>query len=454
MPRRAFSRTSRCLTTFAATLSLVVSLPAQTATAAASGGKTLPANTRFFVPPPAAGAAPQALSLLKKGQLENALLITAMELTPQAVWLPSGTPAEVATAVTTTLRQAAAQRAVPTFVLYNIPGRDCGSYSAGGAQNTADYEAWIDSIATAIAGRKVIIVLEPDALANLPSDCGYNPATIDILQATTNRYTEINYAVSRLEQNAETLVYLDAGNSNWHSVGDMTIRLLNAGLAHAQGFFTNVSNFRLNSYEAKFDTWISECIAFGANPADGGWRLGHYSYCASQYYSPLGTVSPTDIATWTYSDQWYAQNLGAAVPSTHFVIDTSRNGQGPFTANDYANPPYNQPAPVIATLNSGSWCNPPARGLGLHPTAGAGVPLLDAYLWIKTPGQSDGSCDATGGVRAWNYVAYTQPGWPTDAASQATFDPLWGLVDPTAGAWFPQQALDLAQRANPSLLRW
>ena len=39
-----------------------------------------------------------------------------------------------------------------------------------------------------------------------------------------------------------------------------------------------------------------------------------------------------------------------------------------------------------------------------------GVPLLDADLWVKTPGQSDGQCDAAGGVRAWDYSAYSQPG--------------------------------------------
>ena len=49
-------------------------------------------------------------------------------------------------------------------------------------------------------------------------------------------------------------------------------------------------------------------------------------------------------------------------------------------------------------------------------------------------------------------ASYTQPGWPTDANESALFDPLWGLVDPAAGAWFPQQALDLAKRANPALL--
>ena len=44
-----------------------------------------------------------------------------------------------------------------------------------------------------------------------------------------------------------------------------------------------------------------------------------------------------------------------------------------------------------------------------------------------------------------------QPGWPADAAGQALFDPLWGIDDPAAGAWFPQQALQLAQDAAPAL---
>ena len=91
-------------------------------------------------------------------------------------------------------------------------------------------------------------------------------------------------------------------------------------------------------------------------------------------------------------------------------------------------------------------------GLGLTPTANTGTPLLDAYLWVKTPGQSDGQCDAAGGVRAWNYTTYTHPGWPTTAADQNLFDPLWGVDDPAAGAWFPQQALQLAQDAEPPLL--
>ncbi len=36
------------------------------------------------------------------------------------------------------------------------------------------------------------------------------------------------------------------------------------------------------------------------------------------------------------------------------------------------------------------WCNPPDRGTGALPTTTVDDPLIDAYLWIKVPGESDG----------------------------------------------------------------
>ncbi|HMO12220.1 MAG TPA: glycoside hydrolase family 6 protein, partial [Actinotalea sp.] len=77
------------------------------------------------------------------------------------------------------------------------------------------------------------------------------------------------------------------------------------------------------------------------------------------------------------------------------------------------------------------WCNPPGRGVGLAPTTRTGHPLVDAYLWIKVPGESDGQC--------------TRDGSAGDA------DPERGMVDPAAGAWFPQQARELVELADPAL---
>ena len=428
-----------------------VLLPTILSSQTVATARTLPAHTRFYRPPPASGSLQQTYDLLAHRDIQDAILIAATVLSPQAVWLTGGTPTEVGALVANTLRQADVQRAVPTFVLYNVPGRDCGSYSAGGAQDTPTYQAWIKAIAAALADKKAVVLIEPDSLANLPSDCGYNPAKVNVPQATADRYAQIRFAATTLEAQGQTLVYLDAGNSAWQAVGNMAARLAGAGVFGVQGFFSNVSNYRLSSYETHFDTWVSQCLAFGTDAGDGGWRVGHYDYCASQYYSPLGPVDPANIATWTYTDRWYTQSLGSAAPTAHFVVDTSRNGQGPLDAKVYAVAPYNQRAADVQTIANGSWCNPPGRGLGQRSSADTGIPLLDAYLWVKTPGQSDGTCDAAGGARAWDYSVYTQPGWPADPTAQAAFDPLWGLADPAAGAWFPQQALDLARRATPPL---
>src|SRR3954468_18698320 len=82
-------------------------------------------STLFFVPPPDPGAVKQIAGLLKRGDLLNALRLTAMIATPQAVWFTGGTPAEVEKNVKKTMAEAALQRRVPVLVAYNLPYRDC-----------------------------------------------------------------------------------------------------------------------------------------------------------------------------------------------------------------------------------------------------------------------------------------------------------------------------------------
>ena len=100
---------------------------------------------------------------------------------------------------------------------------------------------------------------------------------------------------------------------------------------------------------------------------------------------------------------------------------------------------------------------PPAGGEpeGVAVVVGVGVGLDDA-----TPGGVMVAIDAAGGVRTWSDSEYTPSisGWPAVTSSTfQTFDPLWSLqtgtvfTDPAAGAWFPQQALQLAENANPAL---
>ncbi len=385
------------------------------AAARPAADSSLDPGARFFVPPPNPGALHQIEDLKAAGRSNDAVLISKLVSVPHAVWITQGSPADARSRVKEAIRRAGRQHAVPVLVAYNIPGRDCAGLSAGGAVTTAEYKAWIDGFASGIGGHEVVVILEPDSLGLLPSNCGEGFPFTD-----AQRYEELNYAVDQLAARPHASVYLDATHSRWLSVGDASLRLATAGAQRVRGFFLNVSNYRVTSDLERYGTWISKCIAFANNPDEGGWRLGHYDWCASQYFSPLGNVNPDDPSTWGAVDAWYDANLGAAVPVTHYVIDTSRNGQGPWT-------------PTVSYPDPQDWCNPPGRGVGLRPTANLGGGLLDAYLWVKVPGESDGSCARGLGP----------PG--------STVDPEWGVVDPAAGQWFPEAALELAQLANPPL---
>jgi endoglucanase len=509
-----------------AALSIGLAPAAASAGTPASAGHSLAPNTRFYVPPQAAGAAKQITGLLASGQKQNAELLARMELQSSAVWLDGETKGQaangaageaeanmiVARRVHETVLRSRAQHAVPVFVAYNIPGRDCSQYSAGGASSDSAYDAWINSIESALSDAKAVLILEPDGLANLPGYCGsaYNAAFPNITNVT--RIDDVAYGVQTLENDPNISLYLDAGHSAWQAVGNIAEVLTAADVQQAQGFFLNVSNYQYPTNNALYGTWVSSCITYATqlsgetqasalgyastlSAADNN-PSGAFNSCPNQYWnggpannwtgtamSPYGVWSETQGDPTLNSigiDSRYASMLGSTVPTTHFVIDTSRDGQGPNNMQAYAAAPDDQPSNVISTLQAGNWCNPPGSGLGLRATAAtasvtnsldsylpANTSLLDAYLWVKTPGQSDGQCDIAGGVRAWqNYASAGAGGgytpsianWPTSSSMDwARFDPLWSLqtgsvvTDPAAGAWFPAQALQLALNASPQL---
>jgi endoglucanase len=66
------------------------------------------------------------------------------------------------------MKEATLEDRVPVVVAYNVPYRDCAQYSAGGAADTAAYEAWIDGFASGIGSAKAVVVLEPDSLGIIP----------------------------------------------------------------------------------------------------------------------------------------------------------------------------------------------------------------------------------------------------------------------------------------------
>jgi endoglucanase len=286
-------------------------------------------GSSLFVDPNGNNATAQAAAWRSTRPIDAALMDTIANQ-PKAFWMGNWT-ADSQQAANDYVSRAAGAGKMGVIVAYNIPNRDCGSHSAGGASSHATYKSWIDGMATGIGGRRTVVIIEPDAISQL--DC-LDP------RGKQARLDSLSYAVTKLKA-SNAVAYLDAGNKGWIGAAETAGRLARANIGAADGFSLNVSNF----YTA------NETMPYGSDVAS---RLG----------------------------------------GKHFVIDTSRSGLG---AN-------------------GEWCNPSGRALGNLPSSSTGSALVDAYLWIKAPGESDGPCN--GG--------------------------------PAAGNWWPEYALGLAQRAQQS----
>lgn len=284
-------------------------------------------GTKFFIDPDS--PARQQITSWQISRPADAQALSKIANNSVGIWL-GGWYDNITAATQQWLNQMQAQGALPVFVLYNIPIRDCGSYSAGGASSASAYRNWVQAIANASSNKKAVFILEPDALAGW--DC------LNTVQRQ-ERADVLRTAINILSAETNHYVYLDAGNARWQSAETMASRIRQIGTQGLQGVALNISNFLTTS-----------------------------------------------------ESQSYGQQISRQTGGLHIVIDTSRNGQGP--------------APNL------EWCNPEGRGLGLPPSAQAGNPV-DAYLWLKYPGESDGACRGA----------------------------------PASGEWWPDYALGLARRA-------
>ncbi|MFC8145932.1 glycoside hydrolase family 6 protein [Streptomyces paradoxus] len=293
-----------------------------------AGKPAYAAGSSPFWVDPEGPAARQARLWQRQGRGKDAELIRRIADQPVALWPAGGT--DPAPTVKAAASAASREGKTAVLVAYNIPHRDCGEHSAGGAADGDAYRGWIGKFADALGETAALVVLEPDAVAHVVDGC--TPG-----EYHAEREQLLGEAVARLKRQPNTKVYLDAGNAGWMEPAKLVEPLKQAGIEQADGFALNVSGFRTNEVTTEYGVRLAEAL--------GG---------------------------------------------KHFVVDTSRNGNGPLP---------------------GVWCNPPGRALGTPPTTGTGEPIVDAFLWIKRPGESDGTCE--GG--------------------------------PAAGRWWPEYALELAR---------
>jgi endoglucanase len=286
------------------------------AQAAASVSGAPLAGSALYVNPESQ-ASVEVRQLQSSGDTHEAGLLQSIAAQPVATWFTNESP-QLQTQVAALVNAASASDSVPTIVAYYIPQRDCGAgFSSGGAPTAAAYQSWIARLAAGIGSGRALVILEPDAVPDIADGClsgGAAQARLGLLRQ----------AVARIKRDPHARVYIDAGNAGWIKPSQRLIAPLRAaGVAKADGFALNVANFQST-----------------------GASVG------------------------------YGNAVSRQLHGAHFVIDTSRNGNG---VDD--NP-----------ADAPTWCDPPGRALGRRPTTSTGIPRVDAFLWVKQPGESDGSC--------------------------------------------------------------
>lgn len=278
-----------------------------------------------------------------------------------------------------------------TFVVYDLPDRDCAALASNGEYSIADgglakYYAYIDAIKAVLvkhSGTKVILTIEPDSLANLVTNL--NVAKCSGAQAAYK--SGVTYAMQQLNL-PNVAMYLDAGHAGWlgwaANIGPAAT-LFNdlytgAGSpAAVRGLATNVANYNAWS--------IATCPSYTSGDSN----------CDEKRY--INALAPM---------------LNAGL--RHFIMDTSRNGVQPTAQNAW-----------------GDWCNLKGTGFGVRPTTNTGDALEDAFVWIKPGGECDGTSD-TSSARYDAHCGYS------DALTPA----------PEAGTWFEAYFEQLLTNANPS----
>ncbi|GGT21821.1 glycoside hydrolase family 6 protein [Streptomyces chromofuscus] len=467
-PHRPRRRRTSALATTLATLLLGAAgqLSAQPAAAAEPHVDNPFAGASFYVNPDYArlvdGSIAQTTDATLKARMEK------VKSYPTAVWLDriaaihGGAANAGRKSLADHLDLALAQKKpgqplVATFVVYDLPGRDCSALASNGelpltAVGLARYKTeYIDEIAEVFADPKyqdirITTVIEPDGLPNLVT----NLSDPECAQAKSSgvQVDAIRYALNKLHAVPNVYTYMDFAHSGWlgwdTNLSQTTqlytdvVRGTTAGLGSVDGLVTNVSNY----------TPLAEPFLTDPNKTVGGNMIK-----SGKYYEWNPNFDESDFTKAVHA-ALVAQGWPA---STGMVVDTSRNGwggagrptaEGTSTVLDT----YVSQSKVDRRAHRGLWCNVNGAGLGHPPQASpAGHPdaHLDAFLWIKPPGESDGASEDIPNDEGKRPDPMCNPDY---TAPNAGNNPTGAMPDaPLAGHWFHNQFAMLVRNAYPAV---
>jgi cellulase/cellobiase CelA1 len=305
------------------------------------------------------------------------------------------------------------------YLLFHAPGRPESDEQA--------YEKWVNGFAAGLGDRMAVVILEPDALAQLDSclDSSQQHARLQML----------SYAVKTLQTDRDQ-VYLDAGHANWVPAGQMAARLRAADIAQAYGFALNVSYYDTTGREIRYAHELDRDLGMAkrfvidtsrngtgsaggrADPAVGSTSRALPGAGGGPLASRLFIDPHTQAANWVraHPDDPRAREIRQRIvnqPTANWFGAWSGDITAAVSAyTTAASRQHKVPVLVaydIPNLNCGGssssgarqWCNPPGRQLGSAPQ------VLDNRgdmgLWIKAPGESDGDCGVGAGTRAGEF---------------------------------------------------
>lgn len=393
---------------------------------------------------------------------------SAISSQPTGVWLDSiaSITAPTGSGYTTSLRghldKALAQGAtLAQFVIYDLPGRDCAALASNGELGPTEIDryktAYIDPIAAIEADPKyasirIVNIVEIDSLPNLVTNAGSAAGATEacrVMLANGNYSTGIAYALSKLHAaGTNTYNYIDAAHHGWlgwdtnfapaATMFAETVRKATGTFTTVDGFITNTAN-----YSALTEPYVT------INTTVNGTSVRQSKWVDWNQY--------TDELTYTQAfrnqlvSAGFASNIG-------MLIDTSRNGWGGAARPTAASTStvldtYVNASRIDRRIHAGNWCNQSGAGIGERPRATPATGI-DAYTWIKPPGESDGSSSLvpTGpnnpGGKGFDGMCD-----PTYAGNGRNGNSMSGALAnaPVSGAWFSAQFRQLLANAYPAL---
>ncbi|MFF3418665.1 glycoside hydrolase family 6 protein [Streptomyces sp. NPDC002698] len=382
---------------------------------------------------------------------------------PTGVWLDriaaingSSTSMGLRAHLDAALAQKGSGEEVVQLVVYDLPGRDCAALASNGELGATEIDKYktqfIDPIAAILSDSKyaslrIVTTIEIDSLPNLVTNTGSRAtatANCDTMLANGNYVKGVGYALAKLGAIPNVYNYLDAGHHGWLGWDDN---------------FAPAANIFKQAATAEGAT-VDDVAGFITNTAN-------YSALKENNFTINDTVNGTSVrqSKWVdwnrYVDELsFAQAFRTQLVSVGFnsgigmLIDTSRNGwggtgrpSGPGATTSVDT--YVDGGRYDRRIHIGNWCNQSGAGLGERPKA-APATGIDAYVWMKPPGESDGSSSAIANDEGKGFDRMCDPTYTGNARNGNS---LSGALPnaPLSGHWFSAQFQELMKNAYPAL---